>query len=162
MAQGVGSLDERTGYVLKQASAALRSAMENVLRPLQLTMPQYACMELLSRSPGLSGAQLARGAFVSRQSMNLVLRGLQERGLVTRPEAAPAGRTLPTELTEAGQALLGAAAIEVEQVEKRMVSALSRRQRRDLRDYLVACAAALSSSPPKPGGTGGLGRQRLA
>lgn len=71
--------------MLKQASAALRAAMDAALRPQQLTVPQYACMELLGQRPGLSNAELARGAFVSRQSMNLVLRGLQERGLVTRP-----------------------------------------------------------------------------
>lgn len=35
--------------------------------------------------------------------MNPVLRGLQDRGLVTRPSTAPRGRTLPTELTASGR-----------------------------------------------------------
>ena len=35
--------------------------------------------------------------------MNGVLRGLQDRGLVTRPATAPHGRALPTELTPAGR-----------------------------------------------------------
>jgi hypothetical protein len=65
--------------------------MDAVLRPLDLTVPQYACLELLGRTPGLSNADLARGAFVTRQSMNGVLRGLQDRGLVTRPRSPPAG-----------------------------------------------------------------------
>ena len=42
---------------------------------MELTVPQYASLELLGRSPGQSSAELARGAFVTRQSMNLALRG---------------------------------------------------------------------------------------
>ncbi|WP_394768592.1 MarR family winged helix-turn-helix transcriptional regulator, partial [Lacisediminihabitans sp.] len=99
----VGVLDEALTYVLRHAAASLRGAMAEALRPLDLSAAQHACLELLGRSPGLSSSDLARGAFVSRQSMNLVLRGLQERGLVTRPETALQGRALPTKLTAAGR-----------------------------------------------------------
>jgi len=37
-------LDRSVGYVLKQASSALRAAMDAVLRPLELTVPQYSCL----------------------------------------------------------------------------------------------------------------------
>jgi hypothetical protein len=40
-----------------------------------LTVPQYACLELLDQHSGLSNAELARGAFVTRQSMQRDLRG---------------------------------------------------------------------------------------
>ncbi len=130
--------------VLKQASAALRAAMDAALRPQQLTVPQYACMELLGQCPGLSNAELARGAFVSRQSMNLVLRGLQERGLVTRPATAPHGRVLPTDLTPAGRRQLQVARRAVRRVERRMLSALPAVEQARLRDDLAACVAALT------------------
>ncbi|MDN5861556.1 MAG: MarR family transcriptional regulator, partial [Pseudonocardia sp.] len=68
--EGVGDLELVVGYVLKQAATALRAGMDAVLRPLALTVPQYACLELLGRHPGLSSSELARGAFVSRQAMN--------------------------------------------------------------------------------------------
>jgi len=117
-------VERRVGYVLKQASVALRSAMDAALRPLDLTVPQYACLELLGQRPGLSNAELARGAFVTRQSMNLVLRGLEERGLVSRPQTAPHGRQLPTDLTPAGRRALRRAAAAIAEVETRMCADL--------------------------------------
>ena len=65
-------LGRRMGYELKRAQAALRAAMDEALRRHGLTVPQYACLELLDQRPGLTNAELARGAFVSRQSMNVV------------------------------------------------------------------------------------------
>ncbi|WP_280264447.1 MarR family winged helix-turn-helix transcriptional regulator [Nocardia wallacei] len=139
----VGELARSVGYVLKQAQATLHSAMHAVLRPLDLTVSQYACLELLGQFPGISNAELARGAFVTRQSMNLVLRGLQDRGLLTRPERAPHGRVLPTRLTASGQEKLHAASVAVRAVERQMFSPLSAVEQTRLRDDLVACLAAL-------------------
>ncbi|MGW0518006.1 MarR family winged helix-turn-helix transcriptional regulator [Crossiella sp. NPDC003009] len=146
MSQGepVGELTESVGYALKQAAAALRAGMDAALRPLELTVPQYACLELLGQRPGLSNAELARGAFVTRQSMNGVLRGLQERGLVTRPASAPHGRALPTELTAAGREHLRRASVAVRAVERRMLTPLTSADQRRLHGDLTACAAALT------------------
>jgi DNA-binding MarR family transcriptional regulator len=117
-------LSRRMGYELKRAQAALRSTMDEALRPHGLTVPQYACLELLDQRPGLSTAGLAREAFVTRQSMNVVLRGLQDSGLVTRPPQAPRGRALPASLTAAGQHKLAAARATVIAIEQRMTAAL--------------------------------------
>ena len=143
-AETVGELDDAVGYVLKQASSALRGAMDVALRPLDLSVPQYACLELLGQRSGLSNAELARGAFVTRQSMNLVLRGLQERGLVTRPDRAPRGRSLPAQLTPVGRKELHSASVAVRAVEQRMLAPLSPAAQRQLCDHLAACAAALT------------------
>ncbi|TQM45988.1 MarR family winged helix-turn-helix transcriptional regulator [Pseudonocardia cypriaca] len=144
MEQGetVGDLDRSVGYVVKQVQASLHAAMDGVLRPLDLSVAQYACLELLGQRPGLSNSELARRAFVTRQSMNLVLRRLQERGLLTRPDQAAYGRALPTELTSAGQAKLREGSVAVRAVERRLFSPLSPAQQRRLRDDLAACAAA--------------------
>lgn len=144
---GLVGLQESVGYVLKQASAALRTALDAALRPLDLTVAQYACLELLGRHPSLSNAELARGAFVTRQSMNLVLRGLQDRGLVTRPPTPAQGRALPTELSPRGTELLHAASAAVGAVEQHMLSPLPPARQRRLRDDLTACAAALATAP---------------
>ncbi|WP_433467424.1 MarR family winged helix-turn-helix transcriptional regulator [Spirillospora sp. CA-128828] len=142
--EAVGDLELSVGYVLKQVHASMRTAMDEALRPLDLTVPQYACLELLGQNPGLSNAELARRAFVTRQSMNLVLRRLQERGLLTRPDQAPHGRALPTELTGDGRTLLRQASVTVRAVEKQLFSPLSREQQLRLREDLAAC---LASSP---------------
>jgi DNA-binding MarR family transcriptional regulator len=141
----VGNLDEAVGYVLKQAASALRTAMETALRPLELSVPQYACLELLKQRPGSSNADLARGAFVTRQSMNGVLRGLQDRGLVTRPQAAPHGRALPALLTPAGRHRLIAASTAVRSVEQFMLIDLLPAHQHRLRDDLARCTAALAA-----------------
>ncbi|MEP1610832.1 MAG: MarR family transcriptional regulator [Roseobacter sp.] len=138
----VGDLEQSVGYVLKQVQASLRAAMDEVLRPLDLTVPQYACLEMLGQRPGLSNSELARGAFVTRQSMNLVVRRLQERDLLTRLEEAPHGRVLPTELTKDGQAILSAASVSVRAVEKQLFSPLSNEQQSQLREALAACVSA--------------------
>lgn len=131
------------GYRLKQAQAALRARMDDVLRPLGLTTPQYVCLELLSRAPGASNSELARGAFVTRQTMNALLRGLEQRGLVERAEEASSGRVLPAHLTALGEDLLAAAVTEVETVQDLMVSALTDEQAESLRHLLTRCTAAL-------------------
>lgn len=148
MSQGemVGDLGQSVGYALKQVAAALRSALDATLRPLDLTVPQYACLELLGQRPGLSGAELARGAFVTRQSMHGVLRGLHDRGLLTRPSTAPHGRALPTALTSAGRQQLTAASTAVRAVERQMLDRLPPAHRTQLHNDLVACATALTAS----------------
>lgn len=148
-AEMVGNLDDSVGYVLKQAHAALRAGMDAALRPLGLTVPQYACLELLGQRPGLSNAELARGAFVTRQSMNLVLRSLQDRGLLTRPPSAPYGRARPAELTRAGQQQMEAASAAVRRVEQHMLAALTAEDQQRLRHNLAACAHALAAPSPQ-------------
>ncbi|RSM76541.1 MarR family transcriptional regulator [Amycolatopsis sp. WAC 01375] len=140
----VGPLDLAVGYMLKRAATALRMAMDTALRPLDLTVPQYSCLEVLSQRPGLSNAELARAVFVTRQSMNLVLRGLQDRGLVTRPATAPQGRALPSTLTTAGEAQLRAASGVVRAVQDRMLEPFSTAEQERLLRDLAACADALS------------------
>ncbi|MBB3725568.1 MarR family winged helix-turn-helix transcriptional regulator [Nonomuraea dietziae] len=134
---------ERLGYRLKRAAAALRGAMDGALRERGLTVPQYACLELLDQRPGLSNAELARGAFVTRQSMNVVLRGLQDAGLITRPATTDRGRALPAHLTEEGHRRLAAARSVVYAIDQRMTGAVPERRLADLLADLDHMAAAL-------------------
>ena len=136
-------LSASPGYLLKVAASALRSAMEDVLRPLGMTVTHYSCLELLAQRPGLSNSELARGAFVTRQSMNVLLQALQRDGLVTRPEQPVAGRALPTELTDAGRRQVAAASAAVRAVEDRMVGDLGPADRERLVALLRGCVDAL-------------------
>lgn len=145
----MGEVDQAVGYLLKQTATALRAAMDVVLRPLELSVPQYACLKLLGRSPGQSNAELARGAFVTRQSMNQVLRGLQDRGLLTRPATAAHGRALPTQLTPDGQRVLHTASTAVAAVEQRMLTPFTPEAQQRLRHDLTACTHALAYTTPQ-------------
>jgi DNA-binding MarR family transcriptional regulator len=123
MSQDGVDLHTSLGYLLKEASSALRTAMEEVLRPLGMTVTHYSCLELLSQRPGLSNSELARGAFVTRQSMNVLLQALEREGHVTRQ--APVGKVLPTQLTPLGRRKLEKATVAVRSIEVRMLSGLT-------------------------------------
>ncbi|WP_280216916.1 MarR family winged helix-turn-helix transcriptional regulator [Nocardia neocaledoniensis] len=142
MSQDGVDLETSLGYLLKEASSALRAAMEEVLRPLGMSITHYACLELLAQRPGLSNSELARGAFVTRQTMNVLLQALERDGYVTRPAAAPVGKVLPTRLTPRGRRSLEEATAAVRAVELRMVAGLSEAERSDalriLRSMIVS------------------------
>ncbi|MGY0385438.1 MarR family winged helix-turn-helix transcriptional regulator [Nocardioides sp. WG-D5] len=125
MSQDGVDLDKSLGYLLKEASSALRAAMEEVLRPLGMSITHYACLELLAQRPGLSNSELARGAFVTRQTMNVLLRSLEKEGDVTRPAEAPVGKVLPTRLTPRGRQRLEKATAAVRSVEVRMLAGMT-------------------------------------
>lgn len=131
------------GYLVKQVSSVLRSEMEAALRPLGMTITHYSCLELLLQRPGLSNSDLARGTFVTRQSMNIVLQSLESDGLVTRLDRPISGRVLPTELTPAGRERLRLASAAVKAVEDRMKGSLSAQEETVLRDLLHRCARSL-------------------
>ncbi|MER6052447.1 MarR family transcriptional regulator [Streptomyces sp. NPDC001793] len=115
---------QHLGYLIKRTQSALRGAMDKVLRAHGLTVPQYATLELLALHPGMSNADLARATFVTRQSGNVVLRGLQEAGLITRPATADHGRARPTHLTEEGHRRLTEVQSAVYAIERRMLDAI--------------------------------------
>jgi len=140
--QGI-DLETSLGYLLKEASSALRSAMEAVLRPLGMNITHYSCLELLAQRPGLSNSELARGTFVTRQSMNVLLQALERDGLVSRPEQPAAGRVLPTRITAAGRRQLATASAAVRGVEDRMRGGLDAHEQKQLRSMLARCVVSL-------------------
>ncbi|MFE3199739.1 MarR family winged helix-turn-helix transcriptional regulator [Embleya sp. NPDC059237] len=135
-------LDTSLGYLLKEASSALRAAMEEVLRPLGMSVTHYSCLELLAQRPGLSNSELARGAFVTRQTMNVLLQALERDGYVTRPAEAPVGKALPARLTPRGRQSLEKATTAVRSVELKMLTGMTEQEQsaafRSLRSMIEA------------------------
>jgi len=125
MSQDGIDLETSLGYLLKEASSALRAAMEEVLRPLGMSVTHYSCLELLAQRPGLSNSELARGAFVTRQSMNVLLQALEREGYVSRPAAPTVGKVLPARLTPRGRRSLRQATAAVRSVEVKMLAGLT-------------------------------------
>ena len=143
------------GYLLKEVSMALRTAMEDVLRPLGMTVTHYSCLELLAQRPGMTNSDLAREAFVTRQSMNVLLQALQRDGLVSRPTHASSGRARPAQLTPPGRTQLATATAAVRAIEIQMLAELTERDRELCFRALRQMAS--SPAPSVPGGvTAGL------
>jgi DNA-binding MarR family transcriptional regulator len=131
--------DQPLGYLLSRVANALRTEVTaTVLDPMGLAFPQYICMRILSKYPGRSNADLARYTNVTPQAMNMVLRGLEERGLVSRPASVTSGRSLPAHLTSAGQDLLKRTDAGVRAAERKLMAHLSAEQRNEFKRILVS------------------------
>jgi len=133
------SMAGEVAYLLKEAQALLHARMDDVLRPIGLTVAQYACLESLRQRPGITSSALARRAFVSRQSMNVLLHALSERGLVARADEPGPRNQIAAELTEQAHSLLQTAHDQVEVVVTQMTRSLGPQSLVALRDALVAC-----------------------
>ena len=130
--------DQPLGYLLSRVANALRTEVTStVLDPLGLAFPQYICLRVLSKYPGRSNAELARDMNVSPQAMNMVLRRLQDRNLVTRPATVPSGRSLPAQLTREGEELLKRTDSGVRAAERHLMANLTAEQRREFKRILV-------------------------
>jgi DNA-binding MarR family transcriptional regulator len=70
--------------------------------------------------------------------MNMVLRGLEDRGLLTRPASVSSGRSLPAQLTREGKELLKRTDAGVRAAEDRLMANLSDQERHDFKRILAA------------------------
>lgn len=130
--------DQPLGYLLYRAHNSLRAEVTaTVLDPIGLAFPQYICLRILSKFPGRSNAELARDTNVSPQAMNMVLRGLEEKGLVARPANVSSGRSLPASLTREGEEVLDKTDSGVREAERRVLANLSSSQREDFKTILA-------------------------
>lgn len=132
------------GYLLKRAQATLHAALADALREHGATVAQYAVLTALDAEPGQSNADLARRAFVTPQTMNQVLRELEDKGWVSRHPHPGHGRILQASLSRDGQAALRACHQAASAVEERMTATLSPPRRQELAAALRACIDALS------------------
>jgi DNA-binding MarR family transcriptional regulator len=138
------STESPAGYLLKRAQAGLHDAMAAVLADHALTVAQYAVLAAVATEPGLSNADLARKSFVTPQTMNQLLRDLEDRGLVARSQHPQHGRVLQTRPTPAGLRTAQAATDDVNGIEERMLSALTPTQRKRFAEALTSCITALT------------------
>ncbi len=76
-------------YLLRQAQAATRLTMERALADLGVTPPQFAVLTMLKAYPGLSGADLARVALLTPQTVGVIIRNLERD---RRDQKDPASR----------------------------------------------------------------------
>src|ERR1700739_2209581 len=130
------SHEEPLGFLLYRVVAALRPQVAAELKPLRLGLPEFVCLRILSKHPGLTSAELARGTNVSAQAMNQVLHALEDRGALIRPASTQAGRAMPARLTEGGKALLKRANAAVHVADQRILSRLTADEQRQLKELL--------------------------
>ena len=89
-------------YLLRQAQAATRLTMERALADLGVTPPQFVVLTMLRAYPGLSGADLARVALLTPQTVGVIIRNLERDGAIRKTPHPVHGRVLQWTLTRRG------------------------------------------------------------
>lgn len=138
-------LAKRFGYALKRAQHALRIAMDDALRSLALTTPQYSVLSALEAEPGMSNARLARAAFVTPQTMHGLLTNLERSALIARDADPDHGRILRTKLTDRGWQVLAEAHRIVAVIEASMMASLGEPNWARMTTALTRCAEDLQA-----------------
>lgn len=133
------------GYHLKRAQHAFRTRIDEVLRPLGLTAPQFAAMSAVEAVAGISNAELARAAFVTPQTMQGILVNLERAGFLTRTAHPEHGRILCNALTRKGLRVLGQARLRVKQIERLLAHAVGVENTARFVDMLIRCADKLET-----------------
>jgi len=96
----------RTVYLVARIYHLIREQIDKTLAGPGITSVQYSVLSLIRGAGGLSSAQLARRYRVKPQSMNKIVRDLEDAGLVRRSANWENRRVLIAELTPQGDALL--------------------------------------------------------
>lgn len=139
------SAEPRVTYYVKRLELAIRREMDAIVGEYGVTALQYTALTALARHPGLSGAQLARRAFVSPQAGSEMVGILERKGLVARTPHEANRRVLQIVLTPSGEELLAACDPSIDDLERRMLKRLSDDQAHDLRTALGTCIDELSA-----------------
>jgi DNA-binding MarR family transcriptional regulator len=99
----------RAAQMMKRILIHFRSQMDNMLRPQGVTTAQLQVMKAVREQPGASGAMLARACYVTPQSVQSLLKGLEVGGFIVRSKDRGNDRILAARLTPEGDKLLVAA-----------------------------------------------------
>lgn len=97
---------QETGYTIKQVQQQIHMTMEDALRPLSLNLSQYNVLKNLHTSPLLTGAELARKAFVTPQTMHTILTTMERKGFVARTAINGNSKSFHISITDSGTATL--------------------------------------------------------
>lgn len=130
-------------YLLRQAQAATRLTLERSLADLGVTPPRFAVLTMLKAYPGLSGADLARVALLTPQTVGVIIRNLERDGAIRKTPHPVHGRVLQWTLTRRGGILLAKCRRHAQSVERRLTAELSAKAQVTVRRWLSKIAADL-------------------
>src|SRR3984885_9215656 len=110
----------RAAQMMKRIMIHFRSQMDEELRPQRVTTAQLSLLKAIRDKPGGSGAQLARACYVTPQSAQALLKGLEDGGWVIRTKDRENDRILTAQLTPTGEELLETAERLARVIEKKL------------------------------------------
>jgi DNA-binding MarR family transcriptional regulator len=140
----------RVGYLVYRVERRLRARLDEELRLLGVSTPEYVSLSLLRERDGLSCAQLARWVMVTPQAMNLVISALERRKLVRRRPDPKHRRVLRASVTPKGLEILARCDRAMDGIEADMLRGLPSETVEVVRAALGSCAHSLEVTNPSP------------
>jgi DNA-binding MarR family transcriptional regulator len=124
------------GMVLKHAEQSMLRAKSQALRPAGLTVAQYVALDALKINPGITAASLARACLVTPQAIMIVLKAMDEQGLIARTPHPRHPNVLELSLTDVGREALDNGRELVAPIERRLDNVISSEDARVLTQLL--------------------------
>ncbi|MGN9812517.1 MarR family winged helix-turn-helix transcriptional regulator [Micromonospora sp. BQ11] len=124
--------DEFLEYRLVRLASRLERRFASALAPTGLSPRQFSVLRVLTETPGVTSAELARAVLTTPQSMGPLLDQMESRGLVERSAERGRGRAAPIRVTDAGTALLREAGRLVDALDSATRQRLGARDHREL------------------------------
>jgi DNA-binding MarR family transcriptional regulator len=126
----------RLGMLVKRAEQAMIRAKSAALKVVGLTTAQYVALVELDQHPGVTAATLARACLVTPQAMMILLKTMEQQGLITRSSHPRHPSVLELHMTEVGREALHTARERVDPIERRVFGAFSPKDEVAFRGFL--------------------------
>jgi len=127
---------QRPGFLLRRAHQISAAVFESACTEVGLTQAQYGVLTVLHSAPDIDQSRLARALAFDKVTVLRVLRGLEERGLITRVVSAENRRQMAVRLTIQGQRLLKKTEQPVRLAYQQLMAPLSQKESQQLIDLL--------------------------
>jgi DNA-binding MarR family transcriptional regulator len=130
---------ELAGYALARTQRLLRHAMDDALRDLGLTTPQFAALACIAEEGTMCGADMARVNKLTPQTVHTILGNLEDHGLIERHPHPKHGTLLLVSLTQAGRERLREGMERGLAVNDRLLRDFDDSEREVFQNFLIRC-----------------------
>jgi DNA-binding MarR family transcriptional regulator len=129
-------------YLLRQANASVRLALDRALAKENMTHPQQSTLTMIRAYEAISAADLARLTMLTPQTIDGIVRALERRGAIRKERDRVHGRILRLIVTDEGRELNKRCRALTAPIESTLKARMSADAERVIRQWLVDVAKA--------------------
>ena len=134
----------RVGHIIGLLERAMFKQITDALSALEMTFQQFIALMIIAGRGPISNADLARISQMTPQSANQVVKLLESKKWIAREQHPEHQRIVLLDITQRGEKSLQAADAAVMAVEKRMLNGFSTSEKKQFKESLEKCMAALT------------------
>ena len=142
------AFDQSIGMLVKRAEQAMVRAKGAAVKPVGLTLAQFVALAELEPQEGITAASLARTCLVSPQAMMILLKSMEQQGLIARRTHPRHPNVLELHITDVGREALSGAREAMVPFDRILAESFSERERTTFRFLLGRFIDAMEESAP--------------